>query len=52
MAKARSLRTTSLSADEAQARRRSQRCSCPIVLMGVGFILFLLYPLITNIQVG
>jgi tight adherence protein C len=52
MAKARALRTTSLSADEAQARRRSQQMFLPIVLMGVGFILFLLYPLITNIQIG
>ena len=52
MAKARALRTTSLSADEAQARSRSQQMFLPIVLMGVGFILFLLYPLITNIQIG
>ncbi len=52
MAKARSLRTTSLSAAESQARRRSQSMFLPVVLMGVGFILFLLYPLITNIQIG
>jgi tight adherence protein C len=52
MAKARALRTTSLSADEAQARRRSQQMFLPIVLMGIGFILFLLYPLITNIRIG
>lgn len=52
MAKARALRTTSLSADEAQARSRSQQLFLPIVLMGVGFMLFLLYPLITNIQIG
>ena len=52
MAKARALRTTSLSADEAQARRRSQRMFLPVVLMGVGFILFLLFPLITNIHIG
>jgi len=52
MAKARALRTTSLSADEAQARRRSQQMFLPIVLMGIGFILFLLYPLVTNIQIG
>jgi len=52
MAKARSLRSTSLSAAESQARRRSQSMFLPVVLMGVGFILFLLYPLITNIQIG
>src|SRR5262249_30207905 len=52
MAKARALRSSSLSADEARARRRSQQMFLPIVLMGVGFILFLLYPLISNIQLG
>ena len=52
MAKARPLRTTSLAAAESEARRRSQAMFAPIVLMGVGFILFLLYPLVTNIQLG
>lgn len=52
MAKARSLRSTSLSQAESDARRRSQRMFLPIVLMGVGFLLFLLYPLVTNIQIG
>jgi Flp pilus assembly protein TadB len=52
LAKARALRTASLAAAEADARRRSQAMFAPIVLMGVGFIVFLLYPLITNIQLG
>ena len=52
IAKARSLRATSLSAAESAARRRSQNMFAPIVLMGLGFILFLLYPLVTNIQLG
>jgi hypothetical protein len=52
LAKARALRTASLAAAEAEARRRSQAMFAPIVLMGVGFIVFLLFPLITNIQLG
>jgi tight adherence protein C len=52
VAKARSLRTTSLASSEADARRRSQAMFAPIVLMGFGFILFLLYPLVSNIQLG
>jgi tight adherence protein C len=52
MAKARALRSTSLSADETQARRRSQQMFLPVVVMGVGFILFLLYPLVTTVRIG
>jgi tight adherence protein C len=52
IAKARGLRTTSLAAAESNARRRSQAMFAPIVLMGMGFVLFLLYPLVTNIQIG
>ena len=52
VAKARSLRTTSLAASESDARSRSQAMFAPIVLMGFGFILFLLYPLVSNIQLG
>jgi Flp pilus assembly protein TadB len=52
MAKARSMRAASLAEAEAQARRRSQSMFLPIVLMGLGFIVFLLYPLITSIQLG
>jgi Flp pilus assembly protein TadB len=52
IAKARALRATSLAAAEANARRQSQAMFAPIVLMGIGFILFLLYPLVSNIQLG
>jgi hypothetical protein len=33
-------------------RRRSQSMFLPVIVMGVGFILFLLYPLILSIQIG
>lgn len=52
MAKARSLRATSLAQAESEARRRSQSMFLPIIVMGVGFVLFLLYPLVHNIQIG
>lgn len=52
VAKARSLRTASLSAAEATARSRSQAMFGPILLMGCGFIVFLLFPLLTNLQIG
>jgi tight adherence protein C len=52
VAKARSLRTTSLASSEADARRRSQAMFAPIVLMGFGFVLFLMYPLVSSIQIG
>ena len=53
IAKARSLRSTSLAAAETQPRRRkSQAMFAPLVLMGVGFVLFLIYPLVTNLSIG
>lgn len=52
VAKARALRISTLSAAEAGARKRTQAMFAPVVLMGLGFILFLLYPLVSNIQVG
>jgi tight adherence protein C len=52
IAKARSLRATSLSAAESDARRRSNAMFAPIVVMGIGFLLFLIYPLITNLEIG
>lgn len=52
MAKARALRSSTLAAAETAARARSQAMFAPIVLMGMGFISFLLYPLITNLQLG
>jgi hypothetical protein len=51
-AKARALRAASLSAAEATARKQSQAMFAPLVVMGIGFILFLLYPLVTNLSVG
>ena len=52
VAKARALRSSTLAAAESDARRRSQAMFAPVVLMGIGFVLFLLYPLISNIQIG
>lgn len=51
-AKARALRTAALSAAEATARQRSQAMFAPLVLMGFGFIVFLVYPLLTNLTIG
>lgn len=51
-AKARALRTASLAAAETMARRQSQAMFAPLVLLGMGFILFMIYPLVTNITVG
>ena len=44
VAKARSLRSSTLSAAESHARQRSQAMFGPILLMGFGFIIFLLTP--------
>lgn len=52
VAKARSLRSSTLSAAESHARQRSQAMFGPILLMGFGFIIFLLYPLLTNLDIG
>ena len=51
-AKARALRSAALSAAEASARRQSEAMFAPLVLMGLGFIVFLIYPLVTNLSVG
>lgn len=51
-AKARSLRASSLADAEASARRQSQAMFAPLVMLGIGFIVFLIYPLVTNLNVG
>lgn len=51
-AKARALRTAAVSGAEASARQRSQAMFAPLVLMGFGFLVFLVYPLLTNLTVG
>jgi hypothetical protein len=51
-AKARSLRQAALAEAEATARRQSQALFAPLVLMGLGFVLFLIYPMVTNLTVG
>lgn len=52
VAKARSLRSSSLSAAESTARARSQAMFGPILLMGFGFIVFLIFPLLSNLDIG
>jgi tight adherence protein C len=51
VAKARSLRNSTLNAAEVAARKRSQAMFAPIVLIGFAFITFLIYPLLTNISI-
>jgi tight adherence protein C len=51
-AKARALRASALAEAETAARRQSQAMFAPLVLMGMGFVLFLVYPLITNLSIG
>jgi tight adherence protein C len=51
-AKARALRQSSLAEAESDARRQSQAMFAPLVLMGIGFVLFLIYPLVTNLSLG
>lgn len=51
-AKARALRAAALAEAETTARKRSQAMFAPLVLMGLGFILFLVYPLLTNLTIG
>lgn len=51
VAKARSLRTSSLTAAEMAARQRSQAMFAPIVMIGFAFITFLIYPLLTNLSI-
>ena len=51
VAKARSLRNASLVTAEMTARKRSQAMFAPIVLIGIAFITFLIYPLLTNLKI-
>jgi len=51
-AKARALRQAALAEAEATARRQSQALFAPLVLMGLGFVLFLIFPMVTNLTVG
>jgi tight adherence protein C len=51
-AKARSLRQAALAEAETAARRQSQALFGPLVLMGLGFVIFLIYPLLTNLDFG
>lgn len=51
-AKARSLRAAGLAESEAQARRDAQSMFAPLTLMGLGFILFIVYPLLANLAFG
>ena len=51
-AKARSLRQAALAEAETAARKKSQAMFMPLVLMGMGFVVFLIYPMITNLDVG
>jgi Flp pilus assembly protein TadB len=51
-AKARSLRQTALAEAETVARKKSQALFGPLVLMGLGFVIFLIYPMLTNLSFG
>jgi len=51
-AKARAMRQAGLAEAEAAARRNSQAMFAPLALMGLGFIVFLIYPLVTNLSFG
>ena len=51
-AKARSLRQAALAEAETTARKQSQALFGPLVLMGLGFVVFLIYPLLTNLSFG
>jgi len=51
-AKARAMRQAGLAAAESAARRNSQAMFAPLALMGLGFIVFLIYPLLTNLSFG
>lgn len=52
VAKARALRTRGLTDAESNAQAASERMSLPIVLMLIGFIVFLGYPAINQVLVG
>jgi tight adherence protein C len=51
-AKARSLRQSALAEAETSARKKSQALFGPLVLMGFGFVIFLIYPMLTNLSFG
>ncbi len=51
-AKARSLRQAALAEAETTARQKSQALFGPLVLMGLGFVIFLIYPMLTNLSFG
>ena len=51
-AKARSLRQAALAEAETVARKRAQALFGPLVLMGLGFVVFLIYPMLTNLSFG
>jgi len=51
-AKARSIRTRGLSDAESAAQAASERMSLPIVLLMVGFVVFLGYPAVTQVLTG
>jgi tight adherence protein C len=51
-AKARSLRQAALAEAETVARKKSQALFGPLVLMGFGFVVFLIYPMLTNLSFG
>jgi tight adherence protein C len=51
-AKARSLRQAALAEAETTARKKSQALFGPLVLMGLGFVIFLIYPMLTNLSFG
>ena len=51
-AKARSLRQAALAEAETVARKKSQALFGPLVLMGFGFVIFLIYPMLTNLSFG
>lgn len=51
-AKARALRQASLAEAETNARQRSQALFAPLVMMGIGFVLFIIYPLVTSLDFG
>lgn len=51
-AKARALRQAALAEAETEARKKSQAMFLPLVLMGMGFVIFLIYPMVTNLNVG
>jgi Flp pilus assembly protein TadB len=50
--KARSLRARTLDAAETEAKQRSRQLFLPIVAMGTGFMVFLIYPLLTTIRIA